>query len=69
MDPDFRPDMIAMIAMSAAFMLTGAPFDGPVAGVRVGYDEDGKLTAFLTAEAAGKGRAWTWWWPAPKTAS
>ena len=34
MDPDFRPDMIAMIAMSSAFMLTGAPFEGPVAGVR-----------------------------------
>src|ERR1700691_4860373 len=35
LDPSFRPDMIAMIAMSTAFMLTGAPFDGPVAGVRV----------------------------------
>jgi polyribonucleotide nucleotidyltransferase len=46
-DPEFRPDMIAMIAMSAAFMLTGAPFDGPVAGLRVGYDKDGKLSAFL----------------------
>jgi len=46
-DPEFRPDMIAMIAMSAAFSLTGAPFDGPVAGVRVGYDKDGKLSAFL----------------------
>src|SRR6201986_942300 len=34
LDPSFRPDVIAMIAMSAAFMLTGAPFDGPVAGVR-----------------------------------
>ena len=32
MDPAFRPDMVAMIAMSAAFMLSGAPFDGPVAG-------------------------------------
>src|ERR1700722_11751448 len=49
MDPSFRPDMIAMIAMSAAFMLTGAPFEGPVAGVRVGYDKEGKLTAFLSA--------------------
>ncbi len=48
MDPDFRPDMIAMIAMSAAFMLTGAPFDGPVAGLRVGL-VDGKLKAFATA--------------------
>lgn len=46
-DPEFRPDMIAMIAMSTAFMLTGAPFEGPVAGVRVGYDKDGKLCAFL----------------------
>ncbi|MET1033015.1 MAG: polyribonucleotide nucleotidyltransferase [Candidatus Saccharimonadales bacterium] len=49
-DPTFRPDMIAMIAMSAAFSLTGAPFDGPVAGVRVGYDKDGKLAAFLPAK-------------------
>src|ERR1700760_3513314 len=49
MDPDFRPDMVAMIAMSAAFMLSGAPFDGPVAGVRVGL-VDGKLQAFATAQ-------------------
>lgn len=48
-DPAFRPDMIAMIAISAAFTLTGAPFDGPVAGLRVGYDKDGKLSAFLSA--------------------
>ncbi len=45
-DPEFRPDMVAMIAMSAAFMLTGAPFDGPVAGLRVGL-KDGKPQAFL----------------------
>src|ERR1700712_4614626 len=50
MDPTFRPDMIAMIALSSAFMLTGAPFDGPVAGIRVGYDEDAKLAAFLSAD-------------------
>ncbi len=50
MDPAFRPDMIAMIAMSTAFSLTGAPFDGPVAGLRIGYDKDGKLAAFLPAE-------------------
>ncbi|HEY1645958.1 MAG TPA: polyribonucleotide nucleotidyltransferase [Candidatus Saccharimonadales bacterium] len=50
MDPSFRPDVIAMIALSAAFMLTGAPFDGPIAGLRVGYDENGKLSAFLSAE-------------------
>ena len=50
MDPAFRPDMIAMIAMSTAFMMTGAPYDGPVAGLRVGYDTDGKLAAFLSME-------------------
>src|SRR5665213_3092950 len=40
MDPTFRPDMVAMIAASAALTLSGAPFDGPVAGVRVGLDGD-----------------------------
>jgi polyribonucleotide nucleotidyltransferase len=54
MDPAFRPDMIAMIAMSAAFMLSGAPFDGPVAGLRVGLVDD-KFTAFATPEQLEKG--------------
>jgi polyribonucleotide nucleotidyltransferase len=49
MDPTFRPDMVAMIAMSTAFMLTGAPFDGPVAGVRVGINEAGEYEAFMSA--------------------
>ncbi len=50
MDPSFRPDSIAMIAMSAAFMLSGAPFDGPVAGLRVGLDESGNYRAFMSAD-------------------
>jgi polyribonucleotide nucleotidyltransferase len=54
MDPNFRPDAIAMIAISAAFMLTGAPFDGPVAGVRVGM-RDSKPQAFLSSEELDKG--------------
>lgn len=49
MDPDFRPDAIAMIAMSAAFMLSGVPFEGPVAGVRVGL-KDGQPQAFLSSK-------------------
>ncbi len=49
MDPRFRPDMVAMIALSTAFMLTGAPFDGPVAGLRIGL-KDGKPQAFLSME-------------------
>ena len=54
MDPNFRPDMIAMIAMSAAFMLTGAPFDGPIAGLRIGV-KDGKVAAFLSNDDYDKG--------------
>ena len=54
MDPEFRPDMIAMIAMSTAFSLTGAPFDGPVAGLRVGM-VDGQYKAFLPNESYDKG--------------
>jgi polyribonucleotide nucleotidyltransferase len=55
MDPTFRPDMVAMIAMSTAFMLTGAPFDGPVAGVRVGM-VDGEYKAFASAEELNTGK-------------
>jgi polyribonucleotide nucleotidyltransferase len=47
LDPSFRPDVIAMIATSCALMLTGAPFDGPIAGLRVGF-KDNKPIAFLS---------------------
>ncbi len=49
MDPAFRPDMVGMIAASAALSISGAPFDGPVAGLRVGR-VNGEFKAFLTAE-------------------
>ena len=49
MDPAFRPDMVAMIAASSALMLTGAPFEGPVAGLRVGR-VGGEFKAFLSPE-------------------
>ena len=49
MDPTFRPDMIAMIAASAALSLSGAPFDGPVAGLRVSR-VNGEFKAFASAE-------------------
>ncbi|MFK7870592.1 MAG: polyribonucleotide nucleotidyltransferase, partial [Roseobacter sp.] len=35
------PDMVAMIAASAALTISGAPFMGPIAGARVGF-EDGE---------------------------
>lgn len=49
MDPTFRPDMVAMIAASTALMLSGTPFDGPVAGLRIGR-VNGEFKAFLTPE-------------------
>lgn len=49
MDPNFRPDSVAMIAASAALMLTGTPFDGPVAGLRIAH-VNGEFKAFATPE-------------------
>ena len=54
MDPTFRPDCVAMVAASAALHCAGVPFDGPVAGVRIGRvpGKDGNLEfkAFLSPE-------------------
>lgn len=49
MDPNFRPDVIGMIAASSALHNAGIPFDGPVAGLRVGR-VNGEFKAFLSAE-------------------
>ncbi len=53
MDPGFRPDVVAMLAASAALMLSGTPFDGPVAGLRIGRI-GGEFKAFLTPEEREK---------------
>ncbi len=36
-DPEIDPDIPAMIGASAALALSGAPFNGPIGGARVGY--------------------------------
>jgi polyribonucleotide nucleotidyltransferase len=36
-DLENDPDIVAMVAASAALVLSGAPFMGPIAGARVGY--------------------------------
>lgn len=46
-DGEHEPDVLGMIAASSALMLTGAPFQGPVAGLRVA-EKDGELIAFPT---------------------
>ena len=38
-DPDIDPDIVAMIGASAALKLSGAPFNGPIGAVRVGYKD------------------------------
>lgn len=52
-DPEMQTDMVAMIAASAALLISGAPFEGPVAGVRVGLI-DGELVAMPTTEQLEK---------------
>ena len=42
------PDVLAINGASMATMLAGIPFDGPVAGVRMGMDRDGAWTVFPT---------------------
>ncbi|CAN5307414.1 polyribonucleotide nucleotidyltransferase [soil metagenome] len=42
-DGESEPDMVAMIAASAALTISGVPFMGPIGAVRVGY-ADGEYT-------------------------
>ncbi|MCP6167415.1 polyribonucleotide nucleotidyltransferase, partial [Klebsiella pneumoniae] len=37
-DGENEPDVLAMIAASAAMTLSGVPFLGPIGAARVGYD-------------------------------
>lgn len=50
MDPAFRPDAVAMLAASAALMISGVPFDGPIAGLRIGLNEQGDFQAFMSRD-------------------
>lgn len=53
MDPNFRPDVIGMIAISSAMTLAGVPFDGPVAGLRVAH-MDGQFIGFPNKDIQAK---------------
>ena len=53
MDPSFRPDCVAMIAASSALMNAGVPFDGPIAGIRIGRI-GGEFKGFLSPEERAK---------------
>ncbi|MEM8751561.1 MAG: polyribonucleotide nucleotidyltransferase, partial [Pseudomonadota bacterium] len=43
-DLENDPDIVAMVAASAALTISGCPFRGPIGGVRVGFTENGEYT-------------------------
>jgi len=49
-DLENEPDVVAMVGASTALMLSEAPFDGPIAGVRIGR-VDGQFIANPTQDA------------------
>ncbi len=42
-EPDCPPSTLGILGASAALMISETPFAGPIAGVRVGRDKDGRL--------------------------
>jgi len=50
-DLENDPDVVAMIAASAALTLSGVPFMGPIAGCRVGFDHQGNYVLNPTVDA------------------
>src|SRR3712207_9405612 len=53
-DLDNDPDIVAMVAASAALTLSGVPFMGPIAAARVGY-KDGEYQLNPSQEQAKEG--------------
>src|SRR5688500_12857845 len=53
-DGENEPDMVAMIAASAALTLSGIPFMGPVAAARIGY-QNGEYILNPTLEPIAEG--------------
>jgi polyribonucleotide nucleotidyltransferase len=53
-DGEVEPDIVAMIAASAALTISGVPFMGPIGACRVGY-EDGAYTLNPKQDAAAAG--------------
>ncbi len=54
-DKDHAPEIAGMLGASITLMISSVPFDGPVAGVRVGQ-VDGRLITNPTAEQREQGR-------------
>ncbi len=53
-DGETEPDIVAMVAASAALTISGVPFMGPIGGARVGY-KDGEYQLNPSMEEVGEG--------------
>jgi polyribonucleotide nucleotidyltransferase len=55
-DGENEPDILAMIAASAALTLSGVPFMGPIGAARVGFSNEGEYILNPTQEQVADGR-------------
>src|SRR3954466_14428103 len=55
-DGENEPDVLAMVAASAALTLSGVPFIGPIAGARVGFSNEGEYILNPTQQQVTDGR-------------
>ena len=65
-DLENDPDIVAMVASSAALTLSGIPFMGPIGAARVGYI-NGEYVLNPTDRARCESPISTWSSPAPRT--
>ena len=54
-DQENPHDVLAINAASAAFMISGIPFDGPIGAVRIAYSQDGEWIPHPTYEEGDAG--------------
>ncbi len=55
-DGENEPDMLAMVAASAALTLSGVPFMGPIGAARVGFSNEGEYILNPTQTQIAEGR-------------
>src|SRR4029079_1576218 len=55
-DGENEPDILAMIAASAALTLSGVPFMGPIGAARVGFSNEGEYILNPTQTEVSEGR-------------
>jgi hypothetical protein len=62
LNPAVNPEVPALIGVSAALAISGAPFNGPIGAARVGYKNGEYL---LNPAVVGSARTATWTWSSP----